>query len=140
MIETADLLDMERELSRRGFMRRMFAIGAGIAASGALVRAADAMASLGPKRLYELTVDPAGQLAIATVEDLSQMLKRVYSDPFRQSIVADSELMAMFQSHMRDHEAAVARDRRAIIGYFEVMPNVTEVRVGQMVDYYPAAP
>lgn len=45
MIETADLLDMERELDRRGFMRRLFAIGAGIAVGGALVRAVDAVSS-----------------------------------------------------------------------------------------------
>jgi hypothetical protein len=64
MIETANLLDMEHEISRRGFMRRMFAMGAGIAASGALARAADALA--GPRSMiYTVTIDRAAMVRVS---------------------------------------------------------------------------
>ncbi len=44
MIESADLLDLERAITRRSALKRIFAIGAGIAVGGELVRQIELLA------------------------------------------------------------------------------------------------
>lgn len=60
MIDVVDLLGLEQEISRRSFVRRMFALGAGFAASGAIVRAVEQMAPADARPdLVALALDPS---------------------------------------------------------------------------------
>jgi hypothetical protein len=60
MIEVVDLLGLEREIDRRTFVRRMFALGAGFAASGAIVRAVEALAPAEARPdLVSIALDPS---------------------------------------------------------------------------------
>ncbi len=79
MIDTADLLGMQEEIDRRSFMRRLFAIGAGVAASGVLVRALSALApSPYGVSILDTIAEPHRLVNVATVADWDALLREHY--------------------------------------------------------------
>lgn len=115
MIETADLLDMERELDRRGFVRRLFAIGAGIAASGALVRAADKVAALDDPHMWFLQA--AKRPANGKIINLTDWDALLDSDYVRTQLVDAVNHAAPFIEVMRSKLPPTIR----VVSHYEAL-------------------